>query len=156
MKFNKINLEELFDVALILKGLNATLEIFFGILLTIIKPEQIIKLISLTTSQEIVEDPKDLFANFLIKASHGYSISANTFWIFYLLSHGIIKIILVAFLFKRKYKIYPIAIAVFILFLLYEVYKLIVDRTISVGILIVVDTIIVYLTILEYKKHYNE
>ena len=154
ININKLNLDRLFGVALVLKSLNAVLEIFSGLLLIIIKPEQIIKLISVFTSQEITEDPKDIIANFLIKASHGYSISANTFWVFYLLSHGIIKIILVGFLFKRQYKIYPIAIAVFILFLLYEVYKLFVGHSFSILILIIIDIIIVYLTILEYRKHH--
>jgi len=156
MKFNKINLDKLFGFALLMKGLNAILEIISSILLIIIKPEQIVKTISFFTSQEIVEDPKDFAANFLIKAFHNYSITSNTFWILYLLSHGVIKIILVIFLSKRKYKIYPVAIGVFVLFLLYEVYKLLIDGTFSIILLIIIDIITIYLTILEYKKHYNE
>ena len=57
--------EFLFRTSVLLKGLNALLEIASGIALWIVSPAVIVRLIALLTQDEIAEDPRDMIANYL-------------------------------------------------------------------------------------------
>lgn len=70
---------------------------------------------------------------------------------FYLLTHGIVKIVLAIALWMNRLWAYPVAIAVFGLFVVYQVFRL--ERSYSIGLLLLTisDIVIIWLTFLEYR-----
>ena len=43
----------------------------------------------------MIEDPKDFIATHLLAAAQNFSVETKNFYAFYLLSHGIVKLLLV-------------------------------------------------------------
>ena len=69
----------------------------------------------------------------------------------YLLSHGLVKVVLAVCLWMNRLWAYPAAILVFGLFGVYQIYRL--ERVYSIGLLLLTisDAIIIWLTALEYR-----
>jgi uncharacterized membrane protein len=70
----------------------------------------------------------------------------------YLLSHGVIKVVLVASLFRERLWAYPAAIVVFTLFIVYQMYRYMLQSSISMIVLSVLDVVVIGLTWLEYRR----
>ncbi len=87
------NIHFIFEVSVILKGLNAIGEMVGGAVALIISQRFIIRLTLFLTQNELSEDPNDKIANYLLHSAQQLSISAKYFIAFYLLSHGIIKLV---------------------------------------------------------------
>jgi len=141
-----------FDIGILLKGIDGVLEIIGGILLFFIPPETINYLVRLLTQGELSEDPNDFLANFLSHSAHNLSVSGKTFGSLFLLSHGIIKIGLIAALFKRKLWAYPLAMVIFGLFILYQMYRYAHSHSLWMIILSGLDVAVIVLTYLEYRN----
>jgi uncharacterized membrane protein len=83
------------------------------------------------------------------------------FVLFYLLSHGILKLLVVVALLKRQIWAYPIAMLVFALFIVYQLSEYFKAPSIYIIILTVLDVVVIALTYIEYralinyKKHNN-
>lgn len=69
----------------------------------------------------------------------------------YLLSHGLVKIVLAAALWMNRLWAYPVAIFVFGSFVIYQVFRL--ERVYSIALLLLTisDVVIIWLTLLEYR-----
>jgi uncharacterized membrane protein len=91
-----------FEIALILKAINGLFEIAGGVLLTFLNQGNLNRIIAMLTQGELSEDPKDVFAAAILHFSENFSISSQHFGIFYLISHGIIKLILVVILWRKN------------------------------------------------------
>ena len=152
MKSLEKYLDKTFKISLILKGLNGFFEVIAGALLVFIKPSVINNFIVSITQQEIGEDPKDFVANNLIKLARIFSVSSQAFWVFYLLFHGIIKLVLIVCLFKKKLWAYPTAVVLFYLFMMYQAYQYVLYHSVGMLFLTFLDGIIIILTLWEYGK----
>ena len=141
-----------FQVGLFLKGLNGIWEIIIGIGLLIFNPSTINKVVIVFTRPELSEDPSDLIANLLLGLADNLSINAQIFLSIYLLIHGVVKLALIIALLKKKLWAYPLALAVFILFAVYQIYLMLGAYSIGLLMLTCLDVLIVILTWLEYQK----
>lgn len=155
--FNEKNkvVHKSFEIGILLKGIDGVLEIIGGILLVFLNPVRLNKLIILLTQHELSEDPQDIIVNYMIKLGTNFSISAQYFGIFYLISHGIVKFILVTLLWRKKLWAYPLTIVSLILFISYQIYRYTIDHSIGLIILTIFDIIMIFLTFLEYKRMKN-
>ena len=144
-------LHKTFKASIFSKGLDGILEIIGGVLLFIMSPSTINRLLLLIVSHELSEDPKDIIAGYLIESSRHLSAGTQLFGSFYLLSHGVIKVVLVVSLWKGKLWSYPAAIVFFITFIIYQVYRFTYDHSTWLIFLSVFDAFIVLLTWVEYK-----
>jgi len=150
---NKIlNIHNLFVLSVILKGLNAILELIGGLAAFFVSKATVIKMVGLLARNELAEDPSDIVANYFIRLSYGYSPSFQIFISVYLLIHGVVKLFLVYNLLKKKLAVYPVAIAVFGLFVVYQVYAFFITPSFSLIFLTVLDILIIILTSLEYRN----
>jgi len=140
-----------FDVGIVLKGINGALEIIGGTLLLLISPAKINSLVVFLTQNELAEDPKDLVSNYLLQAAHSFSLNSRIFGFIYLVSHGVIKIILVALLGEHKLWAYPVAIVVFLLFIAYQMYRYSYGHSVWMVVFSVFDILIILFTWLEYR-----
>ena len=149
--FQPKNIHLLFIVSVILKGFNAAVEIIGGIIVAIVSQSFIIKIVLFLTQEELLEDPSDKIANYLINSAQYFSLSAKHFIAFYLLSHGIIKLALVIGLLKNKLWSYPVSIVVFGIFIIYQIYRYYFTHSLWLLILTAFDLIVVWLVWHEYK-----
>jgi uncharacterized membrane protein len=141
-----------FEILLILKGIHGLTEIIGGILLLFLTPDRLSLLMRFLTKHELSEDPRDMVANFLLNLSSTFSISAQHFAVFYLMSHGIIKCILILLLWRRKLWVYPLTIVSLILFIAYQIYRYTLTQSVFLIILTAFDAVMIILTFLEYKR----
>ncbi len=146
-------LDRAFQIGIILKGLNGILEIIGGVLLLVVSPETINKIVVNLTQSELSEDPHDAVANYLRSATHGLTSSTVLFGALYLLTHGIVKVVLVVALLRDKLWAYPWMILFLLVFIVYQIYRLAIEPSGALVALTVFDVIIVWLTWREYRRH---
>lgn len=144
-----------FEIGIILKGIDGVLEVIGGILLMFLNPLRLNILTVILTQHELSEDPRDVIANYMIKISSNFSISTQYFGVFYLISHGVVKFILVMLLREKKLWAYPLTIVSLVLFIIYQIYRYTIDHSIGLLILTIFDIIMIVLTFIEYKSMKN-
>jgi len=149
-------LDRTFEIGVILKGLDGVLEVIGGIGLLFVTPDMINALVESWTRDELSQDPHDFIANHLLNTAHGLTGSGLLFGAFYLLSHGVVKIILVVAVLKNKLWAYPWLIVFLLVFIVYQVYRIGLDHSIGLVGLTIFDAFIAWLTYLEWQKHKAE
>ena len=145
-------LDRIFEIGIILKGLDGVLETIGGLLLLAITPATINRLAAKLTQHELSEDPKDFIANHLLGYTHGLTGSAVTFAAVYLLLHGITKIVLVAALLRNQIWAYPWMLAFLLIFIGYQLYRLVLSPAFGLSALTIFDAFIAWLTWREWRK----
>lgn len=159
---NEKSLHVAFEVSLALKGVFALSEVAAGLFAYLVTPQFVLELAQAITRTELTEDPRDFVAFHLLQAAQDLSISSQHFAGFYLLSHGIIKLGLIIGLWRGKLAYYPIAIAVFGLFILYQIYRYSFTMSPLLLLITVLDGVVIWLTLVEYRHlrqsmhHYRE
>jgi len=145
-------LDRTFEVGIILKGLDGALEVLGGLLLLLVSPATISRITTTLTQHELSEDPHDFIATHLLKTTHGLTGSAVHFGAYYLLSHGMVKIVLVVALLKNKLWAYPWMIAFLGVFIVYQACRLTFRPSLGLAALTVFDILVACLTVREYRK----
>jgi uncharacterized membrane protein len=145
-------LDRTFEVGIVLKGLDGVLEVLGGLLLLLVSPAAINRIATTLTQHELSQDPHDFIATHLLRTAHGLTGSAVRFGALYLLSHGIVKIVLVAALLKNKLWAYPWMLAFLGAFIVYQVYRLAFRPSFGLAALTVFDAFIAWLTYREYRR----
>ncbi len=141
-----------FEMGILLKGVDGVLEVAGGILLSFLTPQKIGHVASLLTQHELSRDPNDFIAGHLALAAQGFSASARTFAVLFLLSHGLVKVGLVGALWRSQLWAYPTAMAVFAAFGAYQIYRFTLSGSTAVAILTLLDAIVIWLTWEEYGR----
>ena len=142
----------LFRLGLIAKGVDGALEVVGGTLLCFVTPGQLATIGRLLTVHELREDPRDLIAQYVLRSSQHVAAGAEVFGIVYLLGHGLIKVGLVIALLRGRRWAYPVAIAAFLVFLCYQLYRF--SHTFAGALLVlsVLDVLVIVLAWMEYSR----
>ena len=148
----KSKLHVAFEVGVILKGFNGLLELVGGVLLLAFPSSAIEKFIVGLTSNELSKDPHDVIATHLRQAAHSLSANDQLFAAIYLLSHGVVKALLVYALLRGKLWAYPWAIGVFTAFGVYQIYRYFITTSGWLIVLTVLDVIVILLTSFEWRR----
>ncbi len=146
-------LDRTFDVTVILKGLDGLLEAVGGILLLLISPARMDHLARTFTRQELSEDPHDFLARNILHASASLNHSRG-FAAFYLLAHGVVKIVLVGALLKDKRWAYPATLVFLTAFIVYQLYRIALRASAGLILLTLFDLLMVWLVWREYRTRY--
>jgi uncharacterized membrane protein len=91
---NEHRIHQIFQVGAPLKGARAAIECVRGIGLAVVSTSTVANLIKALTQEELLEEPKDFVATHLLAAAQNFSVETKHFYAFYLLSHGIVKLLL--------------------------------------------------------------
>lgn len=143
-----------FRIGLLFKFIDGVIETVGGILLLIVKPDQINHLAHWLTQGQLSEDPHDFIATHILKTAHELTGASLLFGALYLLSHGLVKIVLVVEILRDHLWAYMGLIGVTVLFVIYQVYRITFDKfSMSLFLLTIFDLIIIYLTQKEYRRH---
>lgn len=149
MKEKRIH--QLFEVSVLLKGAHALIECIGGIALALVSTNTIAVLANRLTQDELIEDPHDLIATHLLAWAQNFSVGTKTFYAFYLLSHGAVKIFLVVGLLRGKLWSYPASLIVLGLFIVYQLYRFSYTHGAGLIILTVFDVFVMGLIWYEYR-----
>lgn len=146
------NIDITFHVSLILKGLFDLGELLCGIIIIFLTPERMSRLINFITAHELREDPNDFIMRHLISFSETFSINSQLTASVYLLSHSLIKLLVIIFLWKQKLWVYPVSCVVFAAFIIVQLLHFSQTHSITLMFVTLVDILMIILTILEYKN----
>jgi uncharacterized membrane protein len=146
-------LDRTFEVSIILKGLDGVLEVIGGLLLLLISPATIDRVVGALTQHEVSQDPHDFLATHVLHFAHGLSGTTVFLGALYLLSHGVVKIVLVVALLKTQIWAYPWMIAFLLVFIVYQVYRMTFAPSLGLVALTIFDGFVAWLTYLEYQRH---
>jgi uncharacterized membrane protein len=145
-------IDRIFEIGIIGKGLNGAAEVAGGILLLCFTPAQIHHVVAGLTQGELSEDPHDVVATHLLHTGSGLTGTALLFGAIYLLAHGVVKVVLVVALLLDKIWAYPWMIAVLLMFISYQIYRIALTPTAGLTALTIFDAAIVLLTWREYRQ----
>ena len=144
-------IHKFFRGSIFIKGVYSLIELLTGFFLLIVSSDLVSSLVNFLFRHELQEDPHDFFANYITHFFSSFPLSLKLFIAWYLIIHGAIKLGLVSSLWMKKIKAYPIAIGIFFLFVIYQIYKYILSPSIILIILSLLDIFIIILTYIEYK-----
>jgi uncharacterized membrane protein len=141
-----------FQVSLLAKAAFAVLEVVGGVAVYLVPQAVVLRLVERIVRGELLEERRDLIANYLLQWAQGFSISTRHFTAVYLLAHGAIKLWLIIGLLRGKMSYYPIAIAVFGVFIAYQLYRFHFTHSIWLIVITVIDAVVICLTACEYRN----
>ncbi len=143
-------LKTFFDVGILIKGIDGVLQTAAGIALYLMGTAGIHQLLAWLVQKEILEDPGDYIANYLLRLG-SFSPATGKFAALFLLSHGTIKILLAWSLIKNRLWAYPLGILIFSGFGFYQLYLYTRSGSGFLLLLTLFDAIVVWLTWHEYR-----
>jgi uncharacterized membrane protein len=144
-------IHRLFQVSVALKGFHAVIECAGGIALFFIKPETITDLVNTWTQDELLDDKNDFIATHLQAWAQTVSLGSARFFAFYLLTHGAVKLLLVAGLLRGKLWSYPASLIVMSLFIAYQLYRFTYTHGAGLIVLTVFDLGVIWLVWHEWR-----
>jgi uncharacterized membrane protein len=130
-------IHQIFVVSVSLKGLHALIEIAGGLALYLFSADAIARWLDEIDRHDWV-------------ARH-FPASQQHFYAFYLLSHGLVKSVLVFGLLREKLWAYPASVAVFGAFIAYQLYRYSWTHDTGLILLSIFDLFVIYLAIHEYR-----
>jgi len=153
IKFKPVTrLDKAFEVGILLKAIDGTIEIIAGLLLYFVSVDTINRIANYLTQEELSQDPHDYIANHILQAAHHVSHGSLIFGSVYLLAHGLVKVVLVVEILRNRLWAYPGLIIVTGAFMLYQIYQFGYSHSIVLLLLTLFDAVVVWLTVLEYNK----
>ena len=144
-------IHQIFVASILFKGVHALIEIAGGVALYLVSTATIVTAINRYSYDELVEDKDDWIANHLLQFAQTFSVAEHNFYAFYLLSHGLIKTVLVIGLLREKLWAYPASFAVFGAFIAYQLYRYSFTHDIGLILLSIFDLFVIYLAVHEYR-----
>lgn len=142
---------QIFEISILLKGAHALIECVGGILLALVSTRTITDFVGQATQYELSEDGSDLIATRLLDWAQGFSIETQHFYAYYLLSHGVVKLLLVIGLLREKLWAYPASLIILGLFIAYQVYRFTFTHSPALIALSIFDIFVMGLVWHEYR-----
>ncbi len=140
-----------FRTGITLKGIGGLMETAGGVLLWFISPAALSAMVRNLLEREEQRHPYNFIASHFLHLARDIGHADPMFASLYLLSHGVVKTILVIALWFNKYWAYPLTIAVFGGFMAYQVYRYTHTHSFALMALTIFDAAVVWLTWHEYQ-----
>ena len=144
-------IHQLFLISVALKGAHALIELAAGIALYFVSTATIVGTISRWSYGELAEDRSDRVAQHLLGFAQTFSVAQHDFYAFYLVSHGVVKAVLVYGLIREKLWAYPASFAVFGAFIAYQLYRYSFTHEVALIVLSIFDLFVIWLAVHEYR-----
>jgi uncharacterized membrane protein len=148
---NERRIHQVFEFGVLLKGAHALIECVGGLALLLMPPGSIAAMVDTWTQDELLEDPRDLVASHLLAWAQDLSLATQHFYAFYLLSHGVVKLLLVAGLLRGKLWAYPASLVAMVLFIAYQLYRFGITHSPGLIVLTVFDIVMIWLIWHEWR-----
>ncbi|MBM7470578.1 DUF2127 domain-containing protein [Subtercola frigoramans] len=144
-------LELVYRVGIIIKGIDGLIELVAGLLLWLAPGILRASLAPLMHTDSDDETLRLFIAQYAGRLDTTLAAGASAFVIVFLLTHGIVKLVLVYCLLKEYRWVYPYALAVLGLFAVYQIYTVIQKPTVGLIVLALLDIVIIWLVWREWR-----
>lgn len=144
-------IHQLFNVSVFVKGVDGVLEILIAFFLAFASPAQLDSVFLFFFHHELAEDPSDRLAHYVLMWIYNVPFNAKLFAIVYLILHGIVKLFLVANLFRERLWAFPVSLAILALFVLYQCVHLVQHFTLPFAAFTVLDILVICFIVAEYR-----
>jgi len=144
------NVHRLFEVTLLLKAVHSLMEIVSGAFLSAMSTDTVLRIAKFVTQGELLADPNDLIANYLLRVAQDLSVSSKAAAAFFLLSYGSVKLALVLSVMRGSAWAYPAFLGALGLLIGYQTYQLWHDFSVGLTALTIFDVLVFVLTWHEY------
>ena len=134
-----------------IKGIFSFGEVIVGVLAFFIPLSLVSDLITKLTLGELTEEPTDWVANHLVTLGHQIANIGGVFVAVYLLSRGLVKLLLIIALLKNQLWAYPSSLIVIGVFIGYQIYQLSISLSPVIIFLTIFDLIVMWSIWEEYK-----
>ena len=146
-------LDKAFEIGLLFKAIDGIIEVIGGLFFLLLNPYWVTRYVHNLTDPELAENPHAFIPVHLSHWASNFTKGSAVFAGLYLLSHGVVKLVLVVEILRNHLWAYLGLLIVTIGFIIYQLIHIIaVKPTISYILLTVFDVIIVYLTWREYGR----
>src|ERR1700745_3856508 len=109
---NEKRIHQIFQLSVLIKGAFAVIECAAGVAFALVSTSSIKNFVDMLTQEGLIENPNDFVATHLLTAAQHFSVETKNFYAFYLLSHGLVKVLLVIGLVRKKLWSYPVSLIV--------------------------------------------
>jgi len=148
--FNANLTRRLFDVGVIIKAVDGVIQTLAGALL-LFDASAVQGWIWVWINHRRPEQAGDLLARMLAKLAVALSSDTKTFAAYYLLGHGAVKVFLAVYLLRERMWAFPVAIAIFALFVVYQLHRFTLTHSISLLGLALLDAVVIALIWREWR-----
>jgi len=145
------NIHTVFKASVLIKGANALLEIIGGIAVALARADDFAAWVARMAQTYLVEGTHGFVASHVIDWAQSVSIQTQHFIALYLISHGIIKMVIVVGLFKERRWSYPLALVAFTGFIVYQLYRYSYTHGVGLLVLTAFDLFLIALVWHEYR-----
>ena len=140
-----------FEASLLVKGGNALIECAAGGAIAVTGSDSIHALVGRLTRTGWLANPHNFLAAHLLDWASNFSIASQRFVAFYLLSHGIIKLVVVIGLMRERRWAYPVSLVALAGFIAYQLYRYSFTHATALLLLTAFDLFLIVLVWHEYR-----
>src|SRR5690349_16914706 len=115
-------LDKTYELGILIKGIDGVLELIGGVAVLVTPPSVVDSLVNRVTQHELQIDPNDFIASHIAQFGHEFAHGNHLFAALFLLSHGLVKVVLVVSLLRNYRWAYPFAVVTLGAFLAYQLY----------------------------------
>ncbi len=141
----------LFRAALVVKAVDGAAEVLAALVLGLLPSATVHELVAAVLARDLLGPPEGALSRHLLTLSDQFAAGSRTFAVVYLGLHGVVKLALVAALWRRWLPAYPVAAAVLGAFVVYELYRAARTGSVLLPVLAAVDIAIVVVVVREYR-----
>ncbi len=103
---------------------------------------------------ELIENPNDLFATQLLNFFSHHDFTITFFFAFYIIFWGVMDIFLSICLLKHQHWAFPFSLFLIASFMIYEILRFLHTHSITLLILLTIDSVVFWLIYREYKNRW--
>ena len=148
---SETTIHRVFEIALILKALHSVLEILLSIFVGLISTDTVLRWAKWVTQTELLEDPNDLIASYILKVARDFSLGGRSGIVAFLASHGIVKLVLVLSVLKGWPWAYPAFMVALAGLIGFQSFQLLHRLSAGLAVLTIFDVFVLFLTWHEYR-----
>jgi len=142
-------LDKIFEVSIIIKGIEGVFELLGAAVVIIGGPGLITWLTSWLTRQELSENVT--ISNAIVHTGQHLATGGTTYVVAYLVVHGVIKLIAVVSLLQNRLWGYPFSLATLGIFMIYQIYQVYTDHSWFIAALTIFDVFLLWLIWREWQ-----
>ena len=143
-------LDDTFKASILLKGVDGLFEVVGGLILLLVPTDKLNRLAHWLTQHELSQDRHDFVATHLLHLTESLR-GTPVFGAVYLLSHGVVKVVLVVALLRNKMWAYPATLVFLVGFIVYQLYRMVIGPSAGLALLTVFDVFVTWLVWREYR-----
>jgi len=148
----KTLLDKTYEIGIILKGIDGVLELLGAIGLLFIPLRFFRSFSQWITETEAGSSHHGFISTHISRFGEELAKGHHTFAVLFLLTHGLVKVVLVVCLLQNKRWAYPFGLVALTLFLAYQLYEMAIHPTFGMGFLTVLDAVIIWLVWREWQQ----